>query len=82
MSLALLKNTCGSYSPLKTLIDIFTGKYQSKNTDIKELKEDILNIDGPGSFVDDKLNLSKDVRNIAHDLKVSFDEYKELYNNG
>ncbi len=61
---------------LTSLLDMFSGKYETRNPAIQSLKKDILFPQTPGNFYLDKQNLSMDIFNILGDLKKSFEDYK------
>ena len=55
-----------------SLIDMFSGLYETTNPEIKALKEEILFPEHPGSFSEDKKNLSLDIYNISRDMQKKF----------
>ena len=59
--------------------DSFNGEYHSKNKELNEMMNDIYNEEKIPSARDDRKNLKSDGSNIASDLGVAYEKYKEKY---
>lgn len=67
---------------LMDLPDMFTGCYTNKNSDLKQIRNEMLDISSIPSPKDDKANLKNDLNDFLKDTRKAQKEIKGKITNG